>query len=81
MQMTATYQVAIGRKRYTVPSLQVASEVFCAARDKAMTGASRTPTPLVYDAAGKQIGYISYNGRVWPGRTYRPDATPLYDNR
>jgi len=40
-----------------------------------------TPSPKIVDERGEVIGHVSYNGRVWPGATYVPDATPLYDNR
>jgi len=80
---TTTLTLEIRKRRYPVASLADASAMFCAARDKAGTGASRTPTPLIYDGAGEQIAYISYNGRVWAGspRDWAPDRTPLYDNR
>ncbi len=78
-----TLTMMIRNRRYAVASLAEASTMFCAARDKAGTGSSRTPTPLIYDGAGEQIAYISYNGRVWAGHPHNwaPNRTPIYDNR
>lgn len=76
MQIATTLTMQIGRKHYPVASLADASAKFCAARDKSGFGASRTPTPRIFEG-DKQIAYISYNGRVWAGSTYQPDATPL----
>jgi hypothetical protein len=71
----------IGRKRFQIASFEQASLMFCAARDKAGEGASRTPSPKIVDERGEVIGFVSYNGRVWAGVSYVPDAQPLYDNR
>ncbi len=72
----ASLSIQIGRKRYPVASLAEASAMFCAARDKSGFGASRTPDPKIFEG-DKQIAYISYNGRVWAGSKYVPNATPL----
>jgi hypothetical protein len=71
----------IGCKRYQVATFEEASRMFCAARDKAGEGASRTPSPLIVDGQGAVIGHVSYNGRVWAGATYVSGAKPLWDNR
>lgn len=71
----------IGRKRFQINTLEEASRMFCAAREKAGEGASRTPSPSVVDEQGAIIGHLSYNGRVWSGPTYASDAELLYDNR
>lgn len=88
MQIVATTQnqpttgliMKIGRRAYAVESLAQASDLFCAARDKSGMGASKTPTPLLFNADGSVVGYVSYNGRVWPGhpRHWNPDAKPLH---
>jgi hypothetical protein len=77
--VTATLTLKIGRRAYSVPSYADASRMFCAARDKSGLGASRVPTPLIYDANGQQVAYVSYNGRVWAGspRDWQPGRTPL----
>jgi hypothetical protein len=73
------FTMVIGRRRYAVASLTEASSKFCAARDKVGAGASQTPTPMLYAADGKLVGYISYNGRVWAGhpRDWKPGAKLL----
>lgn len=75
--MTATLTLTIGKRRYQVASIGEASRMFCAARDKAGLGSSKTPKPLIFNADGSLLGHISYNGRVWAGRDYVPGATPL----
>jgi hypothetical protein len=78
-----TMFLQIRRKRYEVASFQQASEMFCAARDKSALGASRIPSPLIVDGQGAVVGYVSYNGRVWPGtpQAWKPGVQPLFDNR
>lgn len=74
----------VSGKRYPVASAQQASELFSAARDKSGLGASGIPTPRLYDGAGNQIGYVSYNGRVWEGDPMAPTvdmAKLVYDPR
>lgn len=71
----------LGHTRYEVASLQQASEMFCAARDRSGEGASNTPTPTIVTADGRVIGRISYNGRIWPDETWTTDSRPLFDNR
>lgn len=71
----------VGSNAYEITSFEQASRMFCAARDKYGEGAARTPTPVIRDHAGSAIAHVSYNGRVWPGSVWTPDATPLYDNR
>ena len=80
--LAAPVFVQIGRRRYEAASLADASRMFCAARDKSGHGASRTPTPLLYDRDGRLIGHVSYNGRVWAGRPqdWQPGAKPLVES-
>jgi hypothetical protein len=75
------YIVAIGEKRWPVQSLEEASALFVAARERWGEGASRTPTPMVLDADGTLIGHISYNGRVWAGDAgnWKPGTIPIHD--
>lgn len=72
--------VRIGRKRFPLASLAQASEAFCATRDAAGTGASKTPTPIIEDAYGRTVAYVSYNGRVWSGipSEWHSGSKPLY---
>ena len=78
---TKTMVLQVGEHRYQVATFAQASRMFCIARDKNGEGASNTPSPKIVDEAGAVIAHVSYNGRVWAGATYVPDATPLYDNR
>lgn len=73
--------VHLGRKRIQVASLADASSGFVAMRDRAGFGASRTPTPLITDADGNVVGYVAYNGRVFPRKPseWKPGTVPLYD--
>lgn len=73
------YQIQIGRKRYSFATLQAVSDAYSAARDASGEGASGVPSAKVFDGAGKQIGHISYNGRIWPGATWQPGVAPLFD--
>lgn len=83
MLPSKTMFLQVGRKRYQVETFKRASEMFCAVRDKAGNGASRTPSPLIVDDVGGVIGHVSYNGRVWPGtpQGWQAGVQPLYDNR
>jgi hypothetical protein len=76
--------ITIGGRRYPINSLEDASRKWDQVRDAAGTGSSETPTPLIVNAAGETIGYISYNGRVWRGRpqdSLGGKNELLYDNR
>lgn len=75
--------VRLGSKTYRFDSLPQASQFFCAARDRSGLGGSKMPTPRLIDATGKTVGYISYNGRIWPGlpTDWNADKRPIYDNR
>jgi hypothetical protein len=79
MTPTRTMFLQIGRKRFQIASFEEASRTFCAARDKAGEGASRTPSPKIVDERGEIIAHVSYNGRVWAGATYVSGGVPLYD--
>jgi hypothetical protein len=77
----SAFTMVIGQRRYVVESLTEASAKFCAARDTAGTGASETPTPMLYNAAGVLIAHISFNGRVWAGhpREWTPETKPMME--
>jgi hypothetical protein len=76
-----TLTLLIGKRRYPVASIEDASRMFCAARDKSGFGASKITTPLIYRADGGLLGYISYNGRVWSGhpRDWKSGTKPLHE--
>ena len=76
-----TIFLEIGRTRFQIASYEEASVMFCAVRDQMSEGASRTPSLKIVNERGEVIAHVSYNGRVWAGATYVPDAVSLYDNR
>lgn len=50
-----------------------ASAIYCAKRDKSGRGASTFPD-------GEWNGFrISYNGKVWENREWKPGETPVYN--
>jgi hypothetical protein len=73
-----TMFLQIGKRRYQVASFENASQMFCKARDASGYGASKIKSPLIVDENGVPIARVSYNGRVWAGAEYVPDAVPLY---
>jgi hypothetical protein len=79
--LTKSMFLRVGDRCYQVATFEQASQMFCIARDKNGEGASKNPSPKIVDENGSVIGHVSYNGRVWAGEAYVPDATPLYDNR
>jgi hypothetical protein len=81
--MTTTTQifVKVGKRRLPAADLASASALFCQMRDDLGTGARDTPNAFIVDAAGKKIGRISYNGRIWPDAEWFDGMKPLYDNR
>ncbi len=72
--------IQIGRRRYQVPSLAQASEMYCAAGDASGLDVSSFPEALIVTADGRPIARISYNGIVWPAEEWRPGIEPLYNN-
>lgn len=65
-------------------SYRAASDAWCRFREDSGLGASEMPgVPEIVDPRGNPVGYISYNGRVWPGRPqdWHAGVQPLYDNR
>lgn len=72
-----TYRLKLRGRTYPVETLKECSDIFSAVRDQSGQGCSRFPNGKIFKG-GKQIAYVSYNGRVWPGTTYVADVTPLY---
>lgn len=69
----------VGRKRYLVPSLEMASAMYSAARDKSGLGASKFREGRIVDVNGNLIARISYNGRVWPVEEWFVGQQPLIE--
>lgn len=77
-------RVRFAGKVTTYGSYREASEAWSRFRDESGLGASEMPgVPEILGADGQAIGYVSYNGRVWPGRPqdWHAGLQPLYDNR
>lgn len=84
MQVTKPMFMKVGRKFYQVADFKQASKMFEAARDAALRRGiepGKLHGQQIVDEGGTVIAHVSYNGRVWPGADYQPDAVPLYDNR
>lgn len=62
------------------PTLAELSQAYAEARDESGEGASTWPNGAVFErgAFGRTtpLGYISYNGRIWPPEAGKP---PIYD--
>jgi len=54
-------------RRLTQVTADQASVAMEQARDACGLGGSKTPNIKLYNIDGVQIGYVSYNGRVWLG--------------
>lgn len=60
-------RLAIGGNLIPIDSLKAARDKWVDYRDRAGRGVSELGNGLVVlDAAGKEVGSISYNGRIWP---------------
>ena len=58
--------VTFGRKRFQVDSLRDASDKWTDFRDRTGGGVSEVGNGVeVHDEAGKLVGSVSYNGRIW----------------
>lgn len=78
---TAPLTIRIGRKAYAIPDLAAASRMVCEARDRSGIGSSAFKPPLICEG-DRPVGYVSFNGRVWPGlpTQWKAGAVPLFDN-
>lgn len=80
--MTFMHVMVTGNKVVPVTSYEEASKVCRAYLDKTGIGNTRWTGGALFEGE-KQIGYVSYNGRVWSGRAqdWQPGMVPLWDNR
>ncbi len=74
--------VQIGNRRFPLTSYAEASAALRHMLDE--TGATfsgetgpKAPQPLIVDATGKRIGYISQNGKVWSGNPREWESSVL----
>ena len=62
-----------------VPTLEDASALFCAYRDRHDLG-SELPGARVFETEdGQEVARVSPNGKVWPPGEWTPGLVPLYD--
>lgn len=59
--------------------MREASIKYSMVRNRSGLGARDFPNAMLADPSGKIFAYISYNGIVWPGRSRKPNQTPLYE--
>lgn len=82
------YKATIRRVEYGADNLKLLSEIYCLARDASGEGCS-TFRPVNVREGAKEIGHISYNGRIWDQPLNAGLSMPLcldtskmlYDNR
>jgi hypothetical protein len=76
--LTATFRVRrLGRIVLTGPALATISQLWGTFRDVEGIGASAMSGGNVLD--GKRfVGKMSYNGRVWPKRTWTAGDKPIF---
>lgn len=75
------FTINIRGTEYTARTLAGISAAYCKARDESGEGATTFPFATLL-CADKDIGYVSYNGRVWAGEYggySKPHNSPLYD--
>ena len=65
-------------KAGNIVDLAEVSKIYCTLRDRSGEGCSTFRDGVVKEN-GKTIGFVSYNGKIWPGSDYDPAATPLYN--
>jgi len=76
--------LGIGRSKnlVAVEDYAAASAAYMALRDASGLGGSEWPDGRIYCTGGdkpRQIAYVSYNGKVWSGTRYAPNATPIHN--
>lgn len=63
--IASTFTIGAARHPFTTPEAASATyRAYIEARD---LGASQSPACNIFDADGKQVGHVSYNGKVWYG--------------
>lgn len=73
------FTAQVKRKTISAATLSELSAQYGLLRDKSGQGASRFPDAIVFED-GRQIGYISYNGRIWEGTSqeWSPNTRCLF---
>lgn len=78
--MNATH-ITIGSKLIPFTSIEEASAAYVKFIDARGWGSSQAPMCRIWNAASEQVGYVSYNGKVWAGsqEDWHPDAAPIFN--
>lgn len=79
------YQIFSGRDVTTTGTYWIGNQdsltecqlSYIALRDETGLGASQFGDGEVFDASGKKVARISYNGRMWPAGQWSSDMKPL----
>jgi hypothetical protein len=75
--------VMVSGKKYEVKSLEQASKLYQSVIKEAGAGVSEIPVrylePRIIDQNGKVIGRIAYNGKIFPGETWKSGVEPIYN--
>lgn len=70
--------VTFGRKRFEVESMEDAAAKWVAYRDRTGAGCSEIGNGVeVRDEAGRLVGSVSYNGRIWGAPDERPACSAV----
>jgi hypothetical protein len=72
-------EISVAGRVYPFRGLSEASRCYREAIEILDLGYSCTPPCLILDAAGQQLGYVSYNGRVWACAGGFPADILLFD--
>lgn len=77
---TKYHRVVIQGRSFPFTSFEEVSRAYRATIERLGVGGSKTPQCSIFDAAGNQTAYLSYNGRAWAGsqRDWQPGGYPLY---
>ena len=77
------FAARIGNRAFGVQSWEQVSKAYRDTIDQLDLGASETPRCEILNLRGEVVAYVSYNGRVWPGRpeNWTSEKRPIYDPR
>lgn len=64
-------------RKIKVSSFKEASEETIKYIEEFDLGSGNFPHAPILDETGKQIAYVSYNGRVWEGTDWEPGKKPI----
>lgn len=71
----------VGRRAFPVTSWEQVSRAYRDTLAALDLGSSQAPRCEILNLRGEVVAHVSYNGRVWPGRTWQDGTKPIYDPR